>query len=153
MVCLIAVSGNQIIAQNSSKTLLQTERMAAKLDLTEEQKSALDIELKEVREVRKVKMEKMRALREEMKRDAFVERQANQESLREILTEEQMIKLKEARKRMVIAKKRRDRMGDTQLNRFGKNEPNVDRREAMRKRLQMRRQSPAQKKDKKDGGS
>ncbi len=87
-----------MLAQNSNKTLLQTEQMAAKLGLNEQQKIALDKELKEGQLERKASMEKMKAMREEMKRDAFVERQAKDERLKEILTEEQYAKLKESSK-------------------------------------------------------
>lgn len=88
VLAVVSIAG-QAIAQNSNKTLLQTEQMAAKLGLSEKQKIALDKELKTNQESRKATMEKMKALREEMKRDAFVERQARMERMKSILTPEQ----------------------------------------------------------------
>lgn len=150
--CLTLALGTQLMAQDANKTLLQTERMAAKLDLTEAQKSALDKELKESRDAQKVKMEKMRALREEMRRDAFVERQAKEERLEAILTEDQMAKLKQSRKKVLRARvdgKDRDFTRSQGRSRGG--ESTLERRQEMRKRFQMRRK-PAPDPVKKSGG-
>ena len=89
--------GQQAIAQNGEKTLLRTEQIAARLGLDETQKAQLDRELKAAQLERKERMEKYRAIREEMRRDAFVERQGERERLKEILTEEQLEKLKTLR--------------------------------------------------------
>lgn len=89
LILTVIFSASQVIAQSGDKTLLRTEQIAAKLELTDKQKAELDKELKANQESRKAQMEKMRALREEMKRDAFVQRQAQMERMKEILTPEQ----------------------------------------------------------------
>ncbi len=159
MVGLIGVSANQMLAQNTNKTLLQTEQMAAKLGLNEQQKLALDKELKAVQTERKTSMEKMRALREEMKRDAFVERQAKEERLKEILTEEQYAKLKESSKNgqrgRVQGQRNRGEMMRGANRNEGRFSPQND-RENMDRRMMMRKRGPEMKektKEKKDGGN
>ncbi len=94
----IIFSGMQLAAQDKSKTLLQTEKMATELGLSEKQKVQLDKELKAAQANRKAKLEKIRALREEMRRDAYVERQAREQKLKEILTEEQWAKYESNKK-------------------------------------------------------
>ncbi|OEK06913.1 hypothetical protein [Roseivirga misakiensis] len=92
-------SSSQLLAQDKNKTLLQTERMAKALELTDKQKAALDKELKAAKEERQVAMEKAKAIREEMRRDAFVAREAREAKLKDILTEEQWAKYESAKKR------------------------------------------------------
>jgi hypothetical protein len=92
MVSLVLISGLHLKAQDASKTLLQTEKMAKALGLDAKQKAELDKELKTNIQERKEKTERMRALRAEMKRDAFLDRQAKVEKLKSILTPEQLIK-------------------------------------------------------------
>lgn len=94
----IIFSGSQLAAQDKSKTLLQTEKMATELGLSEKQKATLDKELKATQAARKAKVEKIRALMEEMRRDAFVERQAREKRLKEILTPEQWTKYESQKK-------------------------------------------------------
>ena len=89
MVALVLVSG-VVYGQNSDdKTLLRTEQLATKLELNEEQKAALDKQLKTAKADKEAQREKMRAFREEMRREAFLVRQAHEAELKEILTEEQ----------------------------------------------------------------
>lgn len=93
MVSLALVAGLHLQGQDANKTLLQTEKMAKELGLSAKQKAELDKELKANQQARKEQMEKFKALREDMKRDAFVEQQARETRLRSILTEEQFAKL------------------------------------------------------------
>lgn len=93
----VVLIGQQAFAQNEEKTLLKTEQIAARLGLDETQKAKLDKELRAAQLERKERMEKYKAIREEMKRDAFVERQGERERLKEILTDEQLEKLKTMR--------------------------------------------------------
>lgn len=116
VLAIVSIAG-QAIAQSGNKTLLQTEQMAAKLGLSEKQKIALDKELKANQEIRKATIEKMKALREEMKRDAFVERQARMERMKSILTPEQWEKYQETQK---------DRNGKRQRVRGQRGRNNVD---------------------------
>ena len=163
MVGLIGVSANQMLAQNTNKTLLQTEQMAAKLGLNEQQKLALDKELKAAQTERKASMEKMRALREEMKRDAFVERLAKEERLKEILTEEQYAKLKESSKNGQRARVQGQRNRGEMRRGANRNEvrfspqndrENMDRRMMMRKRgPEMKEKAKEKTEAKKDGGN
>lgn len=81
-------------SQSEEKTLLRTEQMAARLGLDESQKAQLDKQLRAAQEERQERMEKFRAIREEMRRDAFVDRQKERESIESILTPEQLEKLK-----------------------------------------------------------
>ncbi len=94
LVVTLLVGMNQLAFAQQEKTLLKTEQISAKLGLDETQKAQLDKELKSSQQERKARMEKYRAIREEMKRDAFVENQAQRERLKEILTDEQIEKLK-----------------------------------------------------------
>lgn len=150
-----------MLAQNSSKTLLQTEQMAAKLGLNEQQKLALDKELKAAQTERKASMEKMKAMREEMKRDAFVERQAKDERLKEILTEEQYAKLKESSKngqrgRVQGQRNRGEMRGNRNEARFSpqNNRENMGARMMMRKRgPEMKEKAKEKNESKKDGGN
>tara|TARA_R100000005_G_C5002161_1_gene209645 strand:- start:3560 stop:4051 length:492 start_codon:yes stop_codon:yes gene_type:complete len=163
MVSLIGVSANQMLAQDNNKTLLQTERVATKLGLNEEQKLALDKEFKEGQLERKATMEKMRALREEMRRDAFVERQAKEERLKEILTEEQYAKLKESSKNVQRARvqgqrNRAEVRAKTNRNeaRFSpqKDRKKIGRRMMMKKRVaEMKEKAKEKNEPKKDGGN
>tara|TARA_R110000823_G_scaffold284631_1_gene403082 strand:- start:463984 stop:464475 length:492 start_codon:yes stop_codon:yes gene_type:complete len=163
MVSLIGVSANQMLAQDNNKTLLQTERVAAKLGLNEEQKLALDKEFKEGQLERKATMEKMRALREEMRRDAFVERQAKEERLKEILTEEQYAKLKESSKNVQRARvqgqrNRAEVRGKTNRNeaRFSpqKDRKKIGRRMMIKKRVaEIKEKAKEKNEPKKDGGN
>jgi len=89
LILTVIFSASQAIAQSGDKTLLRTEQIAAKLELSDKQKAELDKELKANQESRRAQMEKMRALREEMKRDAFVQRQGQLERMKKILTPEQ----------------------------------------------------------------
>ncbi len=98
LILIVIFSAGQVMAQNSNKTLLQTEQMATKLGLSDKQKTALDKELKTNQEKRKATMEKMKALREEMRRDAFVENQARMERMKSILTPEQFEKFQQLQK-------------------------------------------------------
>ncbi|TCL10748.1 hypothetical protein EV198_1780 [Roseivirga ehrenbergii] len=163
MVSLIGISANQMLAQNTNKTLLQTEQMAAKLGLNEQQKLALDKELKAAQTERKASMEKMRALREEMKRDAFVERQAKEERLKEILTEEQYTKLKEASKNGQRSRIQDQRNEGEIRGRANRNESrfspqnnrrNIGRRMIIKKRVaEMKERAKEKNEPKKDGGN
>ncbi|NVK83034.1 MAG: hypothetical protein HWE21_01865 [Cytophagia bacterium] len=92
MAALVA-AGQMAFGQSEEKTLLRTEQIAAKLGLNEEQKAQLDKQLKAAEETRKERVGKYRAMQKEMRRDAFVERQAQQERLKEILTPEQLEQL------------------------------------------------------------
>ena len=84
-----------------TQTLLQTEKLAARLELDETQKAALDKQLKAAKAEREAHREKMKAFMEQMKREAFLARQAQEAQLKEILTDEQWAeyeKLKAQRK-------------------------------------------------------
>ncbi len=98
LILTVIFSASQAIAQSGEKTLLRTEQIAAKLELSDKQKAELDKELKANQESRKAQMEKMRALREEMKRDAFVKRQEQMERMKSILTPEQWEKFQKLQK-------------------------------------------------------
>lgn len=98
IILTVICSANLAIAQDGNKTLLKTEQIAAKLGLSDKQKAELDKELKANQESRKATLEKMRAIREEMKRDAFVERQARMERMKNILTPEQFEKYQKLQK-------------------------------------------------------
>lgn len=111
LITTVIFSGSQVMAQDKKKTLLQTERMAKALSLTDKQKAALDKELKSAQESRKAMMEKATAIREELKRDAFVAREAREKKLKEILTEEQWAKYEGAQKKV------RQRGGQGELQR------------------------------------
>mgnify|MGYP007079437311 CR=1 FL=1 len=99
LITTVVFSSSHLMAQDKNKTLLQTERMAKSLELSDKQKAALDKELKSVQADRKAKAEKLRALKEEMLRDAFVDRQAREKRLKEILTEEQWAKYESHQKK------------------------------------------------------
>ena len=76
MVALVLVSGAVYGQTADDKTLLRTEKLAAKLELDDTQKAALDKQLKVAKAEREAQREKMKAFREEMKREAFLARQA-----------------------------------------------------------------------------
>jgi len=112
LVMLLAISVTVYGQEKSNKTLLKTEVMAEKLGLDKKQKAALDKQLKEAQAERKAQIEKLKALREEMKRDAFVARQEREAELKEILTAEQWAtyqKMKEEGKKRAIMGKRMKR--------------------------------------------
>jgi len=115
LIAITVLSGSVLLAQDKNKTLLQTEKMAQALELSDKQKAALDKELKATQAEKKAAMEKARAIREEMKRDAFVARQERENKLKEILTEEQWTKYKTLEK-----KNTRGRKGNFQRSRDGK---------------------------------
>ena len=92
---IMVVVSQQMFAQTSDKTLLKTEQLAARLGLNAEQKAELDKELKAAQEARKQRMEQFRTMREELRRDAFVERQEQRERMKALLTPEQLAKLEE----------------------------------------------------------
>ncbi|MBO3698856.1 hypothetical protein [Roseivirga sp. E12] len=98
LILTVIFSASQVMAQSGNKTLLKTEQIAAKLELTDKQKADLDKELKANQETRKAQMEKIRAIREEMKRDAFVQRQEQMERMKNILTPEQWEKFQKLQK-------------------------------------------------------
>ena len=108
-------------------------------------------------------MEKMRALREEMRRDAFVERQAKEERLKEILTEEQYAKLKESSKNVQRARvqgqrNRAEVRGKTNRNeaRFSpqKDRKKIGRRMMIKKRVaEIKEKAKEKNEPKKDGGN
>lgn len=150
LMALTFMSGYQLWAQDNSKTLLQTEIMAQKLGLDEQQKAALDKELKAAKEERRANMEKMRALREEMRRDAFVERQAQAERLKEILTEEQWTKLQK-QKQIAIEKGKRFRKEGQQNKRTDIGERRAKARKLMMKRRLDKGNRPQN--DKEKGGN
>ena len=89
MVALVLVSGAVYGQGTDDKTLLRTEQLAARLELNEAQKAALDKQLKAAKADKEAQREKMKAFREEMRREAFSARQAHEAELKEILTEEQ----------------------------------------------------------------
>lgn len=129
LLAVMVLSVQQLNAQEE-KTLLETEKIAQRLDLDEIQKSELDKVLKQNREQRRARMEMVRKMREEMKRDAFLERQSQQERLAEILTDEQMQKLKSMRDRRPSRedlRQRGNRRGDERIQRFLKDR-NLERR-------------------------
>ncbi|MFY0591501.1 hypothetical protein [Roseivirga sp.] len=145
-------SSSQLLAQDKNKTLLQTERMAKALELTDKQKSALDKELKAAQVERKAAMEKAKAIREEMKRDAFVARQAREAKLKEILTPEQWKKYESSKKRVKGAMLNRGKRGQDsrERGRFqGRSRIGQDRRPVrdslMRRRMVMKRRAHAPK--------
>lgn len=94
---LMVLMSQVAFAQDEEKTLLKTEQIAVRLGLDDNQKAELDKQLKAAQQERAERMQKYRALREEMKRDAFVERQKNKEALESVLTPEQLEKLKSSR--------------------------------------------------------
>lgn len=83
--CSIAYGQNN----EEGQTLLRTEKMAAKLELNEAQKAALDKQLKAAKADQEARKAKMKAFREEMQREAFLARQAHEKELKSILTDEQ----------------------------------------------------------------
>lgn len=90
LLALISMSSLAYGQNNESgETLLRTEQLAAKLELNETQKAALDKQLKAAKAEREAQREKMKAFREQMKRDAFLARQAQEKELKSILTDEQ----------------------------------------------------------------
>ncbi len=153
---IISIAG-QTIAQDAKKTLLQTEQMAAKLGLSEKQKTALDKELKANQESRKATMEKMKALREEVHRDAFVERQARMERMKSILTPEQwqvyQKTQKEGRRQLQGFRGQRGRNNvNGQRGRAGQHD-SLQRGQVRKKRVIMRKRATEKKlKEKKENG-
>ena len=99
LVMLLAISVTVYGQEKSDKTLLKTEVMAEKLGLDKKQKAALDKQLKEAQAERKAQKEKLIAMREEMKRDAFVARQQREAELKEILTAEQWATYQKTKKK------------------------------------------------------
>ncbi|GEM_PF-5060030 len=149
LLAVMVLSVQQINAQEE-KTLLKTEQMAQRLDLDETQKSELDKVLKELREERRARMEKARKMREEMKRDAFLEKQSQREKLEEILTEEQLQKLKSLRPQEPRREQVRDRgmrRGDERIERFMKE------RNRERMRFRFRERIRDNKSEEKRGGN
>ncbi len=105
LLALVGMSSMTYAQSNNNgqetQTLLQTEKLAARLELDEAQKAALDKQLKAAKAEREGHREKMKAFMEEMKREAFLARQAQEAQLKEILTDEQWAeyeKLKAKRK-------------------------------------------------------
>ena len=148
LLALLVMMGQQAFAQKEEKTLLRTEQMAVRLGLDENQKVQLDKQLKEAQEQRKEKMEKIRAMREEMRRDAFVERQAQHERLKEILTPEQLEKLE------AMKAERAERGGERFGNRGGQRMNRADAMKFRQRRQQMmkkRLDRPDNPKEKKGG--
>lgn len=116
LVVLLAISTVAYGQKRGDKTLLKTEVMAEKLGLDAKQKAALDRQLKEANVERKAQIEKLKGLREEMKRDAFVARQAREAQLKEILTDEQWAtyqKLRSEGKKKAVMKRRRMGKGNS----------------------------------------
>ena len=93
MVMLLALIGMSSMAygqsNNESQTLLRTEQLAARLELNETQKAALDKQLKAAKAEKEAQREKIRAFMEQIKREAFLARQAQEKELKSILTDEQ----------------------------------------------------------------
>lgn len=137
MVLVLGFAIGQLNAQEE-KTLLKTEQLALKLELNEAQNAQLDEVLKQAEAQKRAQREKMRALREEMKRTAFLEQQAMKEKLSEFLTEEQLAELHQMR----AQRSRRDRFREGRQERF---RPEL--RERMRNmRSRMRRNHEAREK-------
>ncbi len=105
------------IAQD--KTLLQTEVMAKQLGLTDKQKEDLDKELKASRAEREEMQKKLKAFHEEIKRDAFLKREARDEKLKSILSEEQYAKFQEMRKKNVV-RQRMNKQGQKRPQIYGR---------------------------------
>lgn len=124
--------------QSEEKTLLRTEQMAARLGLDESQKAQLDKQLKAAREDRHERMEKFRAMREEMRRDAFVDRQKERESLEAILTPEQLEKLKtmKAQRGEQVRQRVQNRRGDGRMDRPQMMQFRQKRQQIMKKRME-----------------
>lgn len=128
-IAIMVVASQMAFGQSKEKTLLRTEQLAARLELNDTQKAQLDKEFKATEEARKQRAEKYRALREEMKRDAFVERQAQHERLKEILTSEQLEKLKamkpegQRRGKARFQDRRGERMDRARIEQFRKRRP------------------------------
>lgn len=157
LVLAIISTATQALAQNNNKTLLQTEQMAAKLELSDQQKTALDKELKANQANRKATTERMKALREEMKRDAFVERQARVERMKSILTPEQWENYQQLQeegrgKRQRFRGQRNRSNVDGQRGRTGR-QGTLERNSTERRRMIMRkRATEKQLKEKKESG-
>lgn len=149
-IAIMVMASQAAFGQSEEKTLLRTEQIAAKLELNENQKAQLDKELKAVAEARKERAEKYRALREEMKRDAFVERQEQQERLKEILTPEQLEKLEAMKAEgMRRGKERLDNRGGQRMDRERVEQFRKRRQQMFRHRMDKQRQE----KDKEEGGN
>ena len=157
LILTVIFSAGQVLAQDRNKTLLQTEQMAAKLELSDKQKTQLDKELKANQESRKATIEKMKALREEMKRDAFVEKQARMERIKNILTPEQWAKYEQFQKEGK-GKGQRFR-GQRGRNNIGGQKGRVDRQDSVgrtqtgKRRMMMRKRGIEKKmQEKKESG-
>jgi hypothetical protein len=124
--------------------------MAKELGLNAKQKAELDKELKANQQARKEQMEKFKALREEMKRDAFVEQQAREARLKSILTEEQYAKIEAMKTERVGRGQMRG-----QANFRSQNSQDGNRGPMMKRKmlLEKRRQNFQQNREKGDGGN
>lgn len=89
LLALVGLSSTAYAQNNEGQTLLRTEMLAAKLELNEAQKAALDKQLKAAKADKEAQREKAKAFREAMKREAFLARQAQEKELKSILTDEQ----------------------------------------------------------------
>lgn len=150
VLALIVLMSQVALAQNEEKTLLRTEQMAARLGLDENQKAELDKQLKAAQQERTERMQKYRAMREEMKRDAFVERQKERESLESILTPEQLEKLQS------VKEERGEQLKERLQNRRGQGRFNKQQMMQFREKRQhlMKRRMEKLKEEKKgDGGN
>ena len=150
MVSLALIAGLHLQGQDANKTLLQTEIMAKELGLNAKQKAELDKELKANQQARKEKMEKFRALREEMKRDAFVEQQARETRLKSILTEEQFAKLEAMKAERSGRGQMRGRANFRNQNSKDGNRAPMMKRKML---LEKRRERLKENKEKGDGGN
>lgn len=152
VIALMVLMSQMAMAQQEEKTLLRTEQIAARLGLSEAQKTELDAQLKATQKERKERAEQFRKLREEMRRDAFVERQQQREALESILTPEQLEQLK------ALKAERGDRMRERFRNRRGDqrfDRQRVERFKSQRRMMMKRRLGKGQEEgtDKKDGGN
>jgi len=138
VLALMVMMSQLAFAQSEDKTLLRTEQMAARLGLDENQKAQLDKQLKAAQEERQDRMEKLRAMREEMKRDAFVERQKEREALESILTPEQLEKLKtmKAKRGEQMKQRMQNRRGDGRFDRERMMQFRQNRQQMIKKRTE-----------------
>ncbi|WP_305981978.1 hypothetical protein [Roseivirga thermotolerans] len=142
---IMVVVSQQMFAQTSDKTLLKTEQLAVRLGLNAEQKAELDKELKAAQEARKQRMEQFRTMREELRRDAFVERQEQRERMKALLTPEQLAKLEELKGRRGEAIQRMQRE-DRGRHFDGPRQPMRFKRHMLKRRMELRKSV------RKDGG-
>lgn len=150
LVALMALTTIAYGQNKGEKTLLKTEVMAAKLGLDNQQKAALDKQLKEAAADRKAQAEKLRALREEMMRDAFVAQQAREANLKEILTDEQWAQYEQLK----AERKKKGNRGRTMGKRFGRSGgPDGEAKQGRRPGMRRKMLEKQEKKGNDDGGN